>query len=185
MHRPKGSIRLMRIHGVPVYLHWSFPVGALFPLGFAKFEPIPSLYLVAGYVLLVLLHEVGHLVAARFVKHQVLSIEISGAGGLCRTELPRDARSAAFIYSGGLFFQLILFLVGVAGFMLLADLNSEAFSYFLIVATVMNAAMFIVSIIPRRDASGPTDGFVLWALVKQSRAAGTLRNWRSFLPRER
>jgi Zn-dependent protease len=166
MDRPKGSVELMRIHRVPVYLHWSFPAGALFPITLAKFDPVPSLYLCVGYVLLVLWHEVGHLVAARLVEHQVVSIEISGVGGRCRTELPRDTRSAVFIYSGGLLAQLILFLIAVPGFSLLEEVNSEALSYFLIVATVMNALMFIVNVIPSRDANGPTDGFVLWAILK-------------------
>lgn len=159
---------LMRVHGVPVFLHWSFPAGALWPLFFAHFKLVPSLYLCAGYVLVVLLHEVGHLAAARFVKHKVFSIEISGAGGLCKTEGMRDLRSAVFIYSGGLFFQLILFLIGVAGFVLLPDLNSEAFSYFLIVATFFNAAIFIVNLLPFGTVRGhPTDGQVLWALARQ------------------
>ncbi|MFC4312834.1 M50 family metallopeptidase [Steroidobacter flavus] len=166
MDRPKGSVELARIHRVPVYLHWSFPVGALFPIGLARFDPVPSIYLLVGYVLLVLWHELGHLVAARLVKHQVVSIEISGTGGLCRTELPRDTRSAVFIYSGGLIAQLILLLIAVPGFWLLDELNSEAFSYFLIVAVVMNAAMFILNVIPGRGINGPTDGFVLWAILK-------------------
>lgn len=166
MQRPKGAVRLMRIHGVPVFLHWSFPAGAIIPVSFAKFALVPSLYLLTGYVLLVLLHEVGHLLAARLVRHQVLWIEISGAGGRCATELPRDTRAAVAIYSGGLVAQLILFVIGVGGFVLLPDLNSEGFSYFLIVATVINAAMFIFNIIPSTDESGPTDGFVLWRILR-------------------
>lgn len=159
---------LMRAHGVPVYLHWSFPTGAIWPLGFAHFQLVPSLYLCAGYVLIVLLHELGHLVAARFVKHRVFSIEITGAGGMCKTEGMRDLRSAVLIYSGGLFFQLILFLVGVAGFVLFPDLNSEAFSYFLIVATFFNAGMFILNLLPIGTRDGhPTDGYVLWVLARQ------------------
>jgi Zn-dependent protease len=166
MDRPKGSVELVRIHRVPVYLHWSFPAGALFPITLARFDPVPSLYLVVGYVLLVLWHELGHLIAARWVKHQVVSIEISGTGGLCRTELPRDARSAVFIYSGGLMAQLVLFLIAMPGFSLLEELKSEALSYFLVVAVVMNAGMFILNVIPARGVDGPTDGFVLWALLK-------------------
>lgn len=168
MERPRGAITLMRVHQVPVYLHWSFPAGAFVPLGFAHFEPLPSLYLCTGYVLVVLIHELGHLAAARLVKHHVLSIEISGAGGRCTTEAPRSLRAAAFIFSGGLIAQLVLFLVGVGGFLFLADLNSEAFSYFLIVSTVMNGLMSIPNIIPSKGRlnAPASDGYVLWMLLK-------------------
>ena len=168
MERPSGAITLMRVHQVPVYLHWSFPAGAFLPLAFAHFQPVPSLYLCAGYVLLVLLHELGHLAAARLMKHHVLSIEISADGGRCKTEAPRSLRAAVFIFSGGLIAQLILLLVGVGGFLFLGDLNSEAFSYFLIVSTFMNVLMFIANIIPSAGGQKTlaTDGYVLWMLLK-------------------
>jgi hypothetical protein len=56
----------------------------------------------------------------------------------------------------------------VAGFVLLPDLNSEAFSYFLIVATFFNAAMLILNLLPLPTIGGhPTDGHVLWVLARQ------------------
>jgi Zn-dependent protease len=167
--RPSGAIALMRVHQVPVYLHWSFPAGAFFPLAFAHFELVPSLYLCTGYVLLVLLHELGHLAAARLVKHHVLSIEISGDGGRCTTEAPRSLRAAACIFSGGLVAQFLLLLAGVAGFLFLGDLHSEAFSYFLIVSTIMNVLMFIANIIPSagRQNIPASDGHQLWKLLQR------------------
>lgn len=164
MDRPKGSVQLMRIRNVPVYFHWSFPAGAFIPMGIARFDPVPSLYLCGGYVMIVLMHELGHLLAAHFVRHRVFWIQISAAGGLCRVEPARGPGSAFFIYSGGLIAQLILFLIGVAGFASLPDYPSEAFSFFLIAATFMNGVMLIVNLLP--IASGPTDGYVLWQLLK-------------------
>lgn len=169
MRKRTGSIVIAQVNGVPIYLHWSFPAGAIIPMGFAHFELVPSLFLCAGYVLLVAVHELGHLAAAHGTRHRVFSIEISGAGGQCWTEAPRNRRAELLIYSGGLLAQLALFLLGAMIFPLLDDFRSHTFSYLVITCTVMNAAMFIVNLIPSRGRSDglPTDGYVLWKALKR------------------
>jgi hypothetical protein len=167
MKKPDNSMTIAKVHGVPIYLHWSFPAGAFMPIVFAKFEIIPSLYLVAGYVFLVATHEIGHLLAARMVAHRVVCIQISGAGGQCWTETPRTRRAAVVICSGGLIAQLVIFAAGVTCFVLLDEVRSYALSYWLITATFMNAAMFLTNIMPSRSAlEGTTDGYVLWSIIK-------------------
>ena len=167
MNKPDGSITIAKIHGVPIYLHWSFPAGALMLLVFAQFEIIASLYLIAGYVFLIATHEIGHLLAARMANHRVVCIQISGAGGRCWTEAPRTRRAAVAIYSGGLIAQLVIFTVGVACFVLLDEVRSFALSYWLITTTFMNAAIFFANIIPSSSAhEGTTDGYLLWSIIK-------------------
>jgi hypothetical protein len=169
MRRPNGSIAVAYVKGVPIYLHWSFPVGAFIPISFAQFEPIPSLLLCAGSILLVAIHEMGHLAAARVSDHHVFSLEISGAGGKCWTEAPRNATAEMLIYSGGLLAQLALFVVGLFAFPFVDDVRSDLFSYFVITATVMNAAMFIMNLVPRQPRNGglPSDGYVLWQILRR------------------
>jgi hypothetical protein len=134
----------------------------------ARFELIPSIYLCAGYVLIVGVHELGHLAAARIADHSVSAIEITGAGGRCWTEYPRSFRAAFLIYSGGILAQLLLLLVGVACYLVLRDLRSDAVGYLLIVCGFLNAAILIVNAIPtagvRKDNA--TDGDVLWGLLR-------------------
>ena len=167
MKKPDGSITMAKFHGVPIYLHWSFPAGAFMPLVFARFEIIASLYLIAGYVFLVAMHEIGHLLAARMVNHRVVCIQISGAGGRCWTEAPRTRRAAVVIYSGGLIAQLVIFTVGVACFVLFDEVRSYTLSYWLITATFMNAAIFFANIVPSSSArEGTTDGYLLWSIMK-------------------
>lgn len=170
MRKPAGSVSIGKIKGVPIYLHWSFPAGAIIPMGYARFSPIPSLYLCMGYVFLVALHEVGHLAAARITKHHVFSIGISGAGGQCLCEVPRSLKSAALIYSGGLVAQLALLAIGILGIQLLDDFGSFAYSYFIVTCTAMNAAILLLNAIPIKGGphgGSPTDGYVLWQLLKR------------------
>ena len=55
----RGYLTLARFRGAPVRVHWSTPIGALF---FTRFAFLPGAWL--GFFLLLLLHELGHLLAA-------------------------------------------------------------------------------------------------------------------------
>src|ERR1700679_842642 len=75
----RGYLRIGRFLGVPVRMHVLVPLGALVFSGF-RLEPGSWL----GFVLVVLLHEIGH---ALVVKHYGLTVEgidLHAYGGVCR-----------------------------------------------------------------------------------------------------
>ncbi len=95
-----GYLQLGSVRGVPIRLHWSTAVGALF---FSRFKFAPAFWL--GFVLLVLVHEIDHAWVAQRLGHQALAIEVTGFGGLCKW----DARRASGLHRslvawGGVFF---------------------------------------------------------------------------------
>ena len=83
MQQRSGSLRLVTIRGVPVFIHWSVPIAGLLLSIFAGFQPLESIYYCVAFVLLIAVHELGHFSAARFFGLKVFAIDISGAGGKC------------------------------------------------------------------------------------------------------
>jgi hypothetical protein len=111
-----GSFKIIILNGIPVYVHWSFPAGGLLISSFFKFALPDTIYFCIAYTLLIILHELSHAAAACNFGLKVLSIEISGAGGLCRTEFPRTFITAIVFSSAGILAQALL-LVGTFSYL--------------------------------------------------------------------
>ena len=75
----RGYVTVGRIQRVPVRVHLATPLG-LFVFTQGSTNPI----LWAGFVFVVLVHELGHAVLVRRYRLSPLSIDINGIGGVCR-----------------------------------------------------------------------------------------------------
>jgi hypothetical protein len=71
-----GYLTLGRWRTAPERVHWTLPVGALV---FGQGRFVPGFWL--GFLLLVLIHELGHAVLVRRYRHRVVSIDIHALGG--------------------------------------------------------------------------------------------------------
>jgi ATP-dependent Clp protease adapter protein ClpS len=172
-HPTKGYFTIGRVRGVSVLVHWSFPVGGLLLAGFTGFEPRATLYFCLGYALLILLHELGHVAAARFFGLKVFSIELSGVGGLCRIEGPRRIRDTFLVFSAGLFIQLGLLLTTLVWLVVFGMPQSVFGSSFVLTFTLVNLFLIAVNAIPTAQPNGlATDGYVLWRLFLHVRGKG-------------
>lgn len=168
-HKP-GYIKIATIRGTPVLLHWSFLVGCIFIALLFRAEAQEILYICTAYATLIILHELGHAVAARSFGMQVYSIELSGIGGICRAEIPKSRAAALTYVSAGLIVQLCLLVVAGTyishnGWPTTTAGGSIAFAL-----TGINALMILWNLIPmkeRRQNHG-TDGYLLWKLLLQS-----------------
>lgn len=162
-----GFSKAIRVLGVPTYLHWSFPLGAVVPCLFVGFRAEQSIYLCAGYILLVAIHELGHAVAARACNLDVLAIEITGFGGMCYTEAPRTIKAALALCSGGLFAQLVLFVIASMALVLFGRPPTLFLNCLALTFTLINIILFIGNIVPTKPAIGQvTDGYLIWHAVK-------------------
>lgn len=103
----RGYLTLARIRGVPVRFHWTVPVGAVL---FGHFRFVPGFWL--AFVLIVLVHELGHAAVVWAYRHRVLSIDVTGFGGLCSWTGSATPFERAAIAWGGVLAQLGL--LGVA-----------------------------------------------------------------------
>jgi len=162
--RRAGYFRLLTVRGVPLFIHWSLPVGGLLISAIAGFDLYAAPFYCLGYVLLIAVHEGGHVAAAWLLGIKVRAVEISGAGGLCQMDRPRRVRHSVLVYSAGLLAQVGLFLLTclyIAAFGLSeSPLGESLFVSF----TVVNAILLIINLIPQKTSRGGTDGYVLWKL---------------------
>lgn len=103
-----GYWQLGRLAGVPLRLHWSLLLGLLL-FGGARFAPAAWL----SFVVIVLLHELGHAAFVRVLRHRVLSIDVTGFGGLCRWSGAASQLERSLIAWGGVLAQAVLLVVAV------------------------------------------------------------------------
>jgi stage IV sporulation protein FB len=100
-----GYFRVGRLAGVDLRLHWSVPVGALV-FGGLRFEPILWL----AFMLVVLVHELGHVLMIRGLGFPLTGVDATGFGGHCRFRGSADALEHALIAWGGVIAQSLLLL---------------------------------------------------------------------------
>jgi Zn-dependent protease len=166
-----GFSKAICLLGVPFYLHWSFPLGAALPCFVVGFRVEQSIYLCAGYLLLIAIHEIGHAVAAKAYNLDVLAVEISGFGGTCRIEEPRTVKSALVFASGGLLAQLILLLLTGIFLALFGSPPTLFLNCLVLVFTLVNIILFVGNIVPGKSVGGSvTDGYLIWHGIRLLRA---------------
>lgn len=150
-----GYLEIGRLHGIPVRLHWSLPIG-MFVV--SRGELLPGIWL--GFFLIVLVHEMGHALVVRHHRLQALSIQIHALGGLCRWQGQASPLARATIAWGGVWAQLVL-LGATLLFVTLAGTPRSAFAQDLVDAFIAaNGAIAALNLIPVR----PFDGAEAWPL---------------------
>ncbi len=152
-----GYLRIGSWRGAPLRVHWTMPVGA-FLLGRAQFVPV----FWAAFFLIVLWHELGHAVMVRHFRHRVVSVDVTGFGGLCRWAGSATSYERSLIAWGGVAAQGLLLLVAVIARIvmgpptsaLLADVESAAIQW--------NLTLILLNLLPLP----PFDGNEAWAFFR-------------------
>ena len=167
--RPEESrwrARIATVRGVPVFVHVSLPLAGMTAIAVMKPGPVGALGYCLASIALIALHESGHFVAARVLRLRVFSVDISGLGGLCRTQAPRGVRDTFILYAAGLATQaaLLVLTLGVVGVL---GWPGSAFGQAVAVTfTFVNGWMFALNLLPRAGENGvSSDGKVLWELL--------------------
>ncbi|MBI3182145.1 MAG: hypothetical protein HYZ28_08365 [Myxococcales bacterium] len=151
----RGRVRVGRVAGVAVRVHWTAPVGALVFCGF-RFDPL----LWFCFFGLVLLHEVGHALVVKACRAKAVAIDLTGFGGLCHWRGEVSAAGRAAIAWGGVWAQLALLAFIEAWLWISAPrlgyLGREVVAFF----TYSNAWMILLNLVP----IAPLDGAEAWRL---------------------
>ena len=162
-----GTLRAATLRGAPVFIHWSFPLGGLVISAFGGFRPLQILYCILAYSTLIAIHELGHLVAAWSLGLKVFAVDISGIGGVCRIQQPRNIRERAIVYSAGLIAQLILLLATLLFFRFHDPSHSDLANCVAFTFVPVNGLIFALNLIPAKSRSGfANDGMILWQLLR-------------------
>jgi stage IV sporulation protein FB len=157
-----GYLTVARWKGTPIRFHWSIPLGMLL---FGRFAFVPGLW--AGYLLIVLLHEMGHAWLSRRMGLRAISIEVHGLGGQCRyggaSVSPWQRSVVAW---GGVLAQAMLLVIALAVAML-APLPPIAFVDQLLGALIStNVMIMVLNLLP----FPPLDGAEAWRIIPLYRA---------------
>lgn len=163
--RLPGFIRVARIGGAPIDLHWSCVAGGLVLSAAGAFRRELLVPLVVAYLLVVLTHEIGHAVAARVLGLKVYGIRLMGLGGYCLTEPALGPRRICVLYSGGMIAQLISFFAALFVHAMSSGPEGPVLGSFIVAFTFGNAIVFAYSLLPSTYRGQPSDGRVLLQLA--------------------
>jgi Zn-dependent protease len=153
-----GYLWLGRFRGAPVRLHWTVPLGAVVFTGF-RFAPGGWL----GFVLLILLHEIGHAIAVAYARQRVVSVDVLGIGGLCRYAGHPTPRQSVLIAWGGVLAQAALLVGTVVLFVGFLGRPTHAFTRDLAdVLVSTNMWLIAINLLP----IPPLDGAEAWGVLR-------------------
>ncbi len=140
--RLPGFFRVARIGGVGLDVHWSCFIGGVMLSAPASFNPRLMLPLIVGYLLVVLVHEMGHAIAARSLGLPVYGIRLRGMGGHCVMGVLANARASFIVASAGLVAQLLLFAATLLACSTWTRPEASTFGAFVFAFTFGNAVAF-------------------------------------------
>jgi hypothetical protein len=152
-----GYYDLGRVRGAPIRIHWSAPLGAI---AFTGFSFSPGLW--AGFLLLVVLHELGHAAMVHRFGYQVVAVRVHAFGGDCQWAGDPTAAEDAAVAWGGVLVQALLWVVAMAIVLLVGWPSSPILAGLLITFTSTNARMIVFNLLP----IPPLDGHRAWPLVR-------------------
>jgi hypothetical protein len=156
-----GYLRIGRFRGAAIRLHWSVPLGALI---FTGLRLAPGAWL--GFLVLVLVHELGHALAVVRAGLRPVAVDVLGFGGLCRYEGRPTPRRRVLIAWAGVLAQAALGLVVLAARIVLGR-PAHPFAADLVDALLhVNAWMILVNLLP----IPPLDGVEAWGVIALVRA---------------
>jgi len=144
-------------------VHWSAPLGALFV---SRFQFAPMVWL--GFVLLLLVHELGHAFLVRQLGYQVLSIDFAALGGVCRWSGSAASWERSWIAWGGVLAQLLLWFVTQLTVWLVGEPQSLALFQLVSILLGINLWLVVINLLP----IPPLDGASAWKLPQEMRRAG-------------
>lgn len=159
----KGSVNIMTIRGVPVYLHWSLLASMLPITVLSGFDLRLSLYLCLSLAALIVIHELGHIAAAASLRTKVYALHISFLAGRCVFEYPRSVREVLIVYSGGFIAQGILLALTVSCVVAFGRPQTAPTICLVVTFTVANIMLLVFNLVPFGKGT-ETDGTMLWKL---------------------
>ena len=153
--------RLGSINRVPVLVHWSVPLVAGVMIIAGLDHIITTIAGITAYLLLIIIHELGHQFLASRLGYGVVSVEIYPVHGICRFDHPETKLDAAIIAWGGVVGQMFMAIPMIVRLVIWGDSRFSALNALLEIGGPMNAVIAVFNLIPIR----PLDGATAWSLM--------------------
>jgi stage IV sporulation protein FB len=153
----RGYLTLGRFHGAAVRLHWSTLVGMLV---LTRFHIAPGAWL--GFLLVVLVHELGHALLAHRLGMIVVGIDVHALGGGCTYGGLPTRKEQATIAWGGVLAQAALLVATLVVVAVLGWPEGGQLAELADVLTFSNAMVAALNLLP----VPPLDGADAWTLFR-------------------
>lgn len=167
---------IMRIRGVSVYVHWSVLLIAGLILVNMIHHPVGSLVALASYIGVLLIHESGHLIAAQWMRCEVLSIQLYPIFGITKFETPWSKFDHCIIAWGGVIAQVVVAIPVVGWVILFGYTRFEPINALLALLGFFSLGIAAFNLLP----IAPLDGTIAWAIIpefiKRLRVSGGSRS---------
>jgi stage IV sporulation protein FB len=168
-----GSLEIMRIRGVQVFVHWSvLVIAALILLRMYK-EPVLWIVTVVCYMGVLLLHECGHMIAAQRRRYEASAIELYPIYGITLLETPTTRIDRDVIAWGGIVAQLVVAVPLVIHFYIFGATRYAGLNAALTVFGFYSVFIAFVNLIPMRPLDGATAWDLIPALIQRARTRHT------------
>jgi stage IV sporulation protein FB len=174
-----GYLTVGRFGGAPVRIHWTTPIGAFAFTG-ARFAPGAW----AAFLLLILIHELGHAVFVRSFHLRLQSIDVHGIGGVCNYFGDTSPIRRALIAWGGIVGQSIVLAIAFTLSLVLPPIQTPWVAQLLAALITTNLWLMAINLIPIPGFDGAEawklfapSGLKAWwrrrAMLKNRPTAGT------------
>lgn len=159
----RGYVRIQRtrILGASLHVHWSAFVAA--GIGFGAFirQPLHAVILVLAYFGVILTHEIGHALVARWLGYRATEIYLTFFHGLCVYEHPDSEKEDAMIAWGGFLLELAVAVPLIALAQLTPLGTQSMFAIVVVVCGYFSVFTALFNLIPAQGL----DGKLAWRLV--------------------
>jgi len=173
--------RIARVKGIDIYIHWTVFAIAIIILINPVRRPAVTLVGLLCFFTVLLIHEFGHLIAARFRRHEPDYIQIYPIFGLAHFETSRTRLDHCIIAWGGVIAQAVVAIpllvwIRVFGYTRFDAINAvlgilEAYSFF----------VAVLNLLPVPPLDGATAWSLFPALIARRRRSANARaaGWRA------
>jgi Zn-dependent protease len=168
---------VLRIRGIPVRVHWSVLVIAIFILRNVIRHPLTTLFGLAAYLGVLLIHESGHLIAAQRLNCEVDAIRLYPIFGVTEFQTPWSRFDHCVIAWAGVIAQAIVAIPIVVWISLVGYTPFEPINAVLALLGFFSIAVAVFNLLP----IPPLDGATAWAIIPEF--VKRLRNRESSRPK--
>lgn len=145
-----GALRIARIFGIDVFVHWSWAVVAMLELSYRAKDYSSFVWNALEYLSLfgiVLMHEFGHSLACRSVGGVALRIVLWPLGGVAYVDPPQRPGAVLWSIAAGPLVNVVLVPVTILAAALTGGLDTNIAHFFTRLAT-LNIVLLVFNMLP-------------------------------------
>jgi len=154
---------ILRVRGVPVYVHWTVLLISVLILINVIRHPLTSLFGLAAYIGVLLIHEAGHLVAAQRMHCDVERIRLYPIFGVTEFQMPWSRFDHCVIAWAGVIAQAVVAIPIVVLVSLFGYTRFEPVNAILALLGFFSIGVALFNLLP----IPPLDGATAWAIVPE------------------